>query len=91
MTTIAEILEHVEEAIRAETKEQASLAKSLIAAKLAPLTGESMQAAFDALRTNIDTPLAMPTRHRRVRITGESLEQVVAKVAEKLEGESHAD
>ncbi len=59
MTTIAEILEHVEEAIRAETKEQASLAKSLIAAKLAPLTGESMQAAFDALRTNIDTPLRL--------------------------------
>lgn len=59
MTTIAEILEHVEEAIRAETKEEASLAKSLIAAKLAPLTGESMQAAFDALRPRIDAPLRL--------------------------------
>lgn len=59
MTTVAEILEHVEEAIRAETKEAASLAKSLIAAKVAPLTGESMQAAFDALRPRIDTPLRL--------------------------------
>lgn len=90
MTTIREILEHVEEAIRAETKEEAALAKSLIAVKLAPLTGESMQAAFDALRPEAP-PLAVPTRHRKTRITGESLEQVVEKLAQSLKGDSHAD
>ena len=48
--TVGEVMRHVADLEAATTPEAKNIARSLIALKVAALSGESMQAAFEALR-----------------------------------------
>lgn len=89
LPTLAEVMRDVEQLERAPSKEAADLARSLIAMKVARLTGEGVQAAFDVLRPAPPAPMKVRTGHGAVRVVAPMkdapLESVVAALVDRLE------
>ncbi len=91
LPTLAEVMGHVSELERAPTKEAANLARSLIAIKVARLTGDDIQTAFNVLRPAPEKAMTMSrmgggaVRLVTAPMKDTPLEQVVAELANKLE------
>ncbi len=91
LPTLAEVMRDVEQLERAPSKEAADLARSLIAMKVARLTGEGVQAAFDVLRPAPEKPMTMArmgggaVRLVTAPMKDAPLEQVVSELASKLQ------
>ena len=86
MTTpaLTDIMALVDDLAGACSPEAKNIARSLIAFKVAALTGDDVQATFDALRAPC-APLKVPSHQRALRaVKGETLESVVESVIDVL-------
>lgn len=91
LPTLIEVMAHVSELERAPTKEAANLARSLIAIKVARLTGDDVQAAFNVLRPAPEKAMTMSrmgggaVRLVTAPMRDASQDQVVRELVSKLE------